>query len=161
MHASAEGITSEGHRFRLADDRIQELLMGEQLYGTAELAHPRAVPERARRLPLSGEAEEDLTVPKTGWTGRIGFRQDVDERGRPYLECTDNGIGMGDRELVDVFSRAGVRFTDLPEYVEERADWAAKGMRVVSQQPFRHRCAQLLHARRRDDRDDVQAQADG
>ncbi|SFQ96850.1 hypothetical protein SAMN04488564_101339 [Lentzea waywayandensis] len=143
VHVSADGIElrtaqgsnkapiSLGHQFRLASDRIQELLMGEQLYGTPELAI-RELYQNALDACRYREART-IYLRKTGgkvqpWSGRIDFRQGVDERGRPYLECVDNGIGMRDRELVQVFSRAGVRFSDLPEYVEEQADWASQGI---------------------------------
>src|SRR5690606_13595771 len=59
-----------------------------------------------------------------GWTGRIRFEQGIDADGRPYLDCIDNGIGMGVRELSDVFAQAGVRLGDLPEFIEEQAEWA-------------------------------------
>ena len=60
----------------------------------------------------------------TAWAGRISFAQGTDEDGRPYLDCVDNGIGMGVRELSEVFSQAGVRLGDLPEFLEEQAEWA-------------------------------------
>ncbi|WP_394620778.1 hypothetical protein JNUCC0626_17225 [Lentzea sp. JNUCC 0626] len=134
VHASADGTTpttSAGHRFRLADEQVQALLMGEQLYGTPDLAirelYQNALDAcryrqaRTRYLSRTGS----LSAP---WQGRIEFYQGVDEKNRPFLECSDNGIGMGERELVEVFAHAGVRFTDMPEYVEEQADWAATGV---------------------------------
>ncbi|GGU44468.1 wHTH domain-containing protein [Lentzea flava] len=134
VHASADDAcapVSAGHRFRLTHDRIQSLLMGEQLYGTPELAirelYQNALDAcRYRASRTAYLAATGTALPP--WQGRISFRQGVDDQGRPFLDCTDNGIGMGDRELVDVFARAGVRFTDMPEYVEEQADWAAAGI---------------------------------
>ncbi|MFC3896561.1 hypothetical protein ACFOWZ_34230 [Lentzea rhizosphaerae] len=134
VHASADGTsptTSEGHRFRLADDQIQALLMGEQLYGTPDLAIRELYQNALDACRYRQARTSYLTATGTAlppWQGRIGFRQGVDEQGRPFLECSDNGIGMGDRELVDVFAHAGVRFTDMPEYVEEQADWASVGI---------------------------------
>ena len=58
------------------------------------------------------------------YAGQIRFTQGVDEQGRPYLDCSDNGIGMGVRELSEVFAQAGVRLGDLPEFIEEQAEWA-------------------------------------
>lgn len=143
VHAAADGVvlaagddtghpsTSLGHRFRLADDRIQELLMGEQLYGTPELAIRELYQNALDACRYRDARTTYLTKTRATslpWKGRISFRQGVDEHGRKFLECADNGIGMGDRELVDVFSRAGVRFADMPEYVEEQADWAGEGI---------------------------------
>ncbi|SEQ33244.1 HD domain-containing protein [Lentzea albida] len=135
VHASADGTTpttsASSHRFRLADDQIQTLLMGEQLYGSAELA-VRELYQNALDACRYREARTSYLIRTNAappaWQGRIDFRQGVDEKGRPFLECADNGIGMGERELVDVFAQAGVRFTDLPEYVEEQADWAVQGV---------------------------------
>ncbi|WP_433291145.1 HD domain-containing protein [Actinoplanes sp. CA-030573] len=115
-----------GFRFRLDDDRVQELLMGEQLYGDPALAirelyqnaldacrYRRARTQHLRRTrPWLAE-----------WEGRITFSQGVDSSGRAWLECTDNGIGMSERELSSVFSHAGARFADLPEFLEEQAAW--------------------------------------
>ncbi|MFF5899714.1 caspase family protein [Streptomyces argenteolus] len=137
LHVTAERVTpaveesgrlayeSTELRFRLADDRIQELLMGEELYGDPALAirelYQNALDAcryrdaRTRYLRATGS---QVALYK----GHITFSQGVDKAG-PYLECRDNGIGMGEVELRDVFSHAGMRFADLPEYIEERARW--------------------------------------
>ncbi|MFI8520681.1 caspase family protein [Streptomyces sp. NPDC085481] len=137
LHVTAEQVTPAAEpngrcayestelRFRLADDRIQELLMGEALYGDPALAirelYQNALDAcryrdaRTRYLRATGSRPAP-------YDGAITFTQGVDERG-PYLECRDNGIGMGEVELRDVFSHAGMRFADLPEYLEETARW--------------------------------------
>jgi hypothetical protein len=118
-------------RFQLAEDRVQELLMGESLYGDRELAvrelyqnaldalrHRDARTQYLRRtLPRPPQAASD-------WTGEIAFGQGVDAHGRGYLQCRDNGVGMGVGELVGAFAQGGARFVDLPEYAEEQADWS-------------------------------------
>ncbi|NBE55344.1 HD domain-containing protein [Streptomyces boluensis] len=119
---------SAGIRFRLADDRVQELLMGEQLYGERELAirelYQNALDAcRYREARLAYLHRTGAEAPP--WQGRIRFAEGVDERGRPYLECADNGIGMGVTELSRSFSQGGARFVDLPEYLEERTLWDA------------------------------------
>ncbi|MGW2568645.1 HD domain-containing protein [Streptomyces sp. NPDC001537] len=118
---------SDGIRFQLAEDRVQELLMGEELYGDSELAvrelYQNALDAvryrdcRTQYLQRTGRTVAD-------WEGRIEFVQGVRSDGRPYLQCRDNGIGMGITELSTVFSQGGARFVDLPEYVEEQAAWA-------------------------------------
>lgn len=149
-HAAADGVRSEvregrrrydstGLRFHLADDRIQELLMGEQLYGDPALAIRelyqnaldacRYKEARIRHLKASG-----ASAP--GWNGRISAVQGVDDRGRRYIECADNGIGMGMRELAEVFSHAGFRFADLPEYIEEQAEWKRYGIELFPNSRF-------------------------
>ncbi|GFJ85408.1 hypothetical protein Phou_095880 [Phytohabitans houttuyneae] len=118
---------SAGIRFRLADERIQELLMGKQLYGDPDLAI-RELYQNA--LDACRYREARLTYlhrthqPVPSWRGRIRFTQG-EEDGRPYIDCEDNGVGMGIRELEAVFAEAGTRFSDLPEFLEEQAEWAA------------------------------------
>ncbi|MFI7410520.1 caspase family protein [Streptomyces sp. NPDC049627] len=118
---------SDGIRFQLAEDRVQELLMGEELYGDSELAVRElyqnaldAVRYRDRRTEYLRRTDR----PVDDWEGRITFTQGVRPDGRRYLECRDNGIGMGITELSTVFSQGGARFVDLPEYIEEQAAWA-------------------------------------
>ncbi|GAB3055794.1 wHTH domain-containing protein [Micromonospora schwarzwaldensis] len=137
-HASADQVRpsegpdgrayqSAGVRFHLAEDRIQELLMGEQLYGDPLLAIRELYQNALDACRYRSARNEYLN--RTGrttpaWEGRIDFVQGRDERGRPYLECVDNGVGMGVRELTDVFSQAGTRFVETSEFVEEQSRWA-------------------------------------
>jgi hypothetical protein len=137
-HATTDGLRpstvdgvrayqSAGVRFRLAEDRVQELLMGEQLYGDPALAI-RELYQNALDACRYREARTEFLRRARGvesaWAGQIQFVQGIDVDGRPYLECTDNGIGMGVRELSEVFAQAGIRLGDLPEFLEEQAEWA-------------------------------------
>ncbi|MGW0822085.1 HD domain-containing protein [Streptomyces sp. NPDC002845] len=120
---------SDGIRFQLAEDRVQELLMGEELYGDSELAvrelYQNAL-DAVRYRECRTEYLRRMNHPGVDpWErGRIEFAQGVHSDGRPYLKCQDNGIGMGITELSTVFSQGGARFVDLPEYIEEQAAWA-------------------------------------
>ncbi|MFI7318929.1 caspase family protein [Streptomyces venezuelae] len=118
---------SDGIRFQLAEDRVQELLMGEELYGERDLAVRELYQNALDAVRYADRRREYLRRtgrPTASWEGRIDFIQGVGDDGRPYLECRDNGIGMSVRELRDVFSQGGARFVDLPEYIEEQAAWA-------------------------------------
>jgi hypothetical protein len=114
--------------FQLAQDQIRELLMGEQLYGDPNLAirelYQNALDacryREARNKYLKQKPDEGDFDPS--WEGKIVFTQGVED-GRPYIECKDNGIGMGVRELTQCFARAGSRFSEMPEFVEEQAKW--------------------------------------
>ncbi|MDN0194166.1 caspase family protein [Streptomyces sp. S.PNR 29] len=118
---------SDGIRFQLAEDRVQELLMGEQLYGDRELAvrelYQNAL-DALRYRDCRTQYLQRTHRPTAPWEGRIEFVQGVGSDGRPYLECRDNGIGMGITELGSVFSQGGTRFVDLPEYIEEQVAWS-------------------------------------
>ncbi|WP_406330987.1 caspase family protein [Streptomyces sp. NBC_00203] len=125
---AAPAELSSGIRFRLADDRVQELLMGEQLYGDRALAIRELYQNALDALRYRTARTEYLRrtgVQVPDWTGEIVFSEGTDERGLPYLECADNGIGMGVTELSRAFAQGGSRFVDLPEYLEEGAQWAS------------------------------------
>ncbi|MET9446547.1 caspase, EACC1-associated type [Streptomyces cinerochromogenes] len=150
LHVTAEQVTpaadasgrwayeSTELRFRLADDRIQELLMGEQLYGDPALAIRELYQNALDACRYRGARTEYLGVTRgqrMPYQGTITFSQGVDEIG-PYLECRDNGIGMGEAELRDVFSHAGMSFADMPEYIEEKARWEEHGISMHPNSQF-------------------------
>ncbi|MFE6688551.1 caspase family protein [Streptomyces sp. NPDC057743] len=129
----APAYVSMDLRFRLADDRVQELLMGEQLYGDPALAIRELYQNALDACRYRGARTQYLRRrhPELApWSGRITFKQGVAEDGRAYIECTDNGIGMGEGELREVFSHAGMRFADLPEYLDEKAEWREAGIEL-------------------------------
>ncbi|MEW2622135.1 hypothetical protein [Streptomyces sp. NPDC048106] len=106
-------------RFRLDEERIQELLMGENLYRDRGLAI-RELYQNALDACRYGRAYHHRLYGRDTFQGRITFRQGWDEdEQRHYLECQDEGIGMDETVLAEVFSRAGVRFRDHPR----AADW--------------------------------------
>lgn len=117
---------SAGIRFQLDEERVQELLMGERLYGDVDLA-VREIYQNALDACRYREARTEY-LRRTGvalpeWTPHIRFTQGIDDQGRLYIDCEDNGIGMEVRELRDVFAQAGSRFAELPEFLEEQAEW--------------------------------------
>lgn len=125
---AAPAELSSGIRFRLADDRVQELLMGEQLYGDRALAIRELYQNALDAVRYRTARTEYLRRTGTrvaDWQGEIAFSEGVDPDGRPYLECADNGIGMGVTELSRAFAQGGSRFVDLPEYREEGALWSS------------------------------------
>ncbi|MBF0310456.1 MAG: hypothetical protein HQL56_13095 [Magnetococcales bacterium] len=73
-------------------------------------------------------AEEKAAIrERFGWEGKIIFREGTDNRG-PYIECEDNGIGMGLTELRTCFAKAGRRFTETEEYIDEAETWKTLGI---------------------------------
>ncbi|MCC3654676.1 caspase family protein [Streptomyces sp. S07_1.15] len=119
-------------RFRLAEDEIRPLLMGTQLYGDPMLAvrelyqnaldacRYREMRVRYGRKRHSGHSDD--------WRPRIVFRQGVDEEGRAYIECEDNGSGMTREKLTSMFARAGRRYEQDPDFVQERRNWRRAGL---------------------------------
>ncbi|OKJ71063.1 wHTH domain-containing protein [Streptomyces sp. CB02460] len=128
-------------RFSLAEDEMRELLMGSQLYGDRTLALRElyqnaldACRYRGARVRY-GELKEGM---RQQWEGEIVFRQGVDEDGRAYVECEDNGVGMSQNALRSTFSRAGRRFEQSREYRREQARWRAvdKDLRIFANSRF-------------------------
>ncbi|MEW2394802.1 caspase family protein [Streptomyces sp. NPDC046862] len=119
-------------RFRLAEDEIRPLLMGTQLYGDRMLAirelYQNALDAcrlrdiRNRYGQARGERSDD------DWQGVITFVQGWDEQGRLYIECQDNGTGMSRAKLTSMFARAGKRYEQDPDFVQERRDWRRAGL---------------------------------
>ncbi|GGV76852.1 hypothetical protein GCM10015535_09430 [Streptomyces gelaticus] len=128
-------------RFSLAEDEMRELLMGSQLYGDRTLAlrelYQNALDAcRYRKARVRyGELKEGI---RQAWDSEIVFRQGVDDDGRPYVECEDNGVGMGQAALRSTFSRAGRRFEQSREYRREQARWRAvdKDLRLYPNSRF-------------------------
>ncbi|SEE54551.1 Caspase domain-containing protein [Streptomyces sp. Ag109_O5-10] len=118
-------------RFRLDGDRVRDLLMGEQLYRDRTLALRElyqnaldACRYRWARTELWNRRNPD---ERADWQGEIVFTQGVEE-GRPYIECHDNGIGMGRNELRRLFAFAGSRFVEERDFLAEWAEWDKEGI---------------------------------
>ncbi|WP_190157075.1 HD domain-containing protein [Streptomyces litmocidini] len=127
-------------RFRLAEDEIRPLLMGTQLYGDRMLAvrelYQNAL-DACRHRQL--RAEYGRRLRKCGAKGRdpeISFVQGYDAEDRPYIECRDTGTGMSRRKLTSMFARAGKRYEQDPDFVQERRNWRRAGIEPV---PFNSR----------------------
>ncbi|AMW08956.1 hypothetical protein A4E84_05280 [Streptomyces qaidamensis] len=130
---SADGVvpsrgTFDGYaRFRSDGRRVLDLAMGIELYKDRDLAvrelYQNAL-DACRYRRARQEYLDRTTEPSgTPYTGSISFTQDTDDDGRAYLDCRDDGIGMGEAELRGVFSHAGARFAEQLEFKLERARW--------------------------------------
>ncbi|MEU7283176.1 ATP-binding protein [Streptomyces sp. NPDC045431] len=124
----ADGTFTGWASFRLDERRVRELLMGVQLYKDPDLAvrelYQNALDACRYRRARTEYLDRTHAGATYAYEGSIVFEQSVDDDGRAYVECRDNGIGMGEAELRGVFSRAGARFAEQPEFGEERAEWA-------------------------------------
>jgi len=115
-------------RFELANDRVRELLMGQTLYEDPGSAL-RELYQNALDACRYRAARREYLARTRGqvepWEGRVAFRRAVDDGGRHYVECEDNGVGMGVYELGELFAKAGRRFAESPDFIEEADDWLA------------------------------------
>lgn len=126
-------------RFRIDETRVRELLMGEQLYRDRSLA-VRELYQNALDACRYRKARHEFQARTWGshssWEGEIKFDQGVDADGRRYLRCQDNGVGMSELDLREVFSQAGIRFADRHEFAEEQADWDKCGVEFYPNSRF-------------------------
>jgi len=114
-------------RFHLAGDRVRDLLMGSQLYGDNAAVAVREIYQNAldacRYRHMRLRCEHRTETPP-GWQGRITLRAGTEEEsGRRYIECEDNGVGMTESVLRNVFTSAGTRFVHTEEFRREEARW--------------------------------------
>ncbi|MFI6280367.1 ATP-binding protein [Streptomyces sp. NPDC050988] len=123
----SDGAFTAWAGFRLDERRIRDLLMGVQLYKDRDLAvrelYQNALDACRYRRARTEYLDRSDSAASYTYEGRVSFDQDTDDEGRAYLECHDNGIGMGEAELRGVFSNAGARFAEQPDFMEERAAW--------------------------------------
>ncbi|MFI6372748.1 caspase family protein [Streptomyces sp. NPDC050546] len=121
-----DGYKQPLERFRLAEDEIRPLLMGTQLYGDPMLAvrelYQNAL-DACRYRDMRRQYGAAQGRPGPDWQPKITFTQGWDAEGRPYIECTDNGSGMNRAKLTSMFARAGKRYEQDPEFVQERRNW--------------------------------------
>lgn len=128
-------------RFQIAEEKVRELLMGKQLYGEPELAIRELYQNALDACRWRAARQEYLMrtgLAPSPWAGEIRFRQDVDELGRPFIECTDNGVGMDMDTLEHVFANAGERFVYRQSFRAEQAEWEGQDppIRMVSNSQF-------------------------
>ncbi|MEU3515843.1 caspase family protein [Streptomyces sp. NPDC006654] len=118
-------------RFRLAEDEIRPLLMGTQLYGDRMLAvrelYQNAL-DACRYRDMRRQYGATQARRGSDWTPKITFTQGWDADGRQYIECADNGSGMNRAKLTSMFARAGKRYEQDPEFVQERRNWRRAGL---------------------------------
>ncbi|GIE87618.1 Caspase domain-containing protein [Actinoplanes regularis] len=110
-------------QFRLAHHEIRDLLMGARLYGDPALAIRELYQNALDACRYRSLRARFRNQP---YQGRIRFLQDRDADGREFIECTDNGVGMGRNELENTFSKAGRRFVNSTDFLWEQAEWLQK-----------------------------------
>ncbi|MFJ8636962.1 hypothetical protein [Streptomyces sp. NPDC093568] len=126
-HESASGKDREPQvRYTLNDESMRALLLDTALYQDRGVAI-RELYQNALDALRYRTARYEYLTRRTGasvpWQGTIQFIQGVDDHGRDFLDCLDNGIGMGEEELRTYFSRIGVSFASRPEFVSEKSKW--------------------------------------
>ncbi|MFF7165246.1 caspase family protein [Streptomyces sp. NPDC008086] len=132
LRPEADQYTLPIERFRLAEDEIRPLLMGHQLYGDRMLALRELYQNALDSCRLRDMRNRYGLSQRRGgdedWRGKITFIQGWDKKDRPFIECHDNGTGMTRAKLTSMFARAGKRYEQDPDYVQERREWRSAGL---------------------------------
>ncbi|MCA9459732.1 MAG: ATP-binding protein, partial [Nanoarchaeota archaeon] len=120
--------------FKLSQDEIKELLMGEKLYSNQTFAI-RELYQNALDACRYQETRYKYLLKKSGlsedeipWKGKIKIEQGIDPDRGVYIECIDNGIGMRQSDIINFFAKAGKRFVEGDDYLQEKIDWQKFGL---------------------------------
>ncbi|MBM3216750.1 hypothetical protein FJZ36_17790, partial [Candidatus Poribacteria bacterium] len=128
----------EDIQFQLDQDEIQQLLLGESLWGRPDLCirellqnaldavHMRELREELQKQgetpdePVDPRGPEELAV-------RLTWGHDK-ESGQDFLRVSDNGIGMTRRIITDYFTRIGKSYYRSPDFEREKRRLRGKGL---------------------------------
>ena len=139
-HTGSTQFTRPHLKFTLAQDEIRELLMGVELYGEPELALRElyqnaidAIRYREARIEYLEKLHPNIN---RAYVPKIIFRHDKDNHDREYVECIDNGVGMDRQIFSNVFAKAGKRFSEMSEFVEEQKSWDEYGIKIYPNSQF-------------------------
>ncbi|MEK2474451.1 HD domain-containing protein [Streptomyces noursei] len=124
--APAEGVFTSWAAFRFDERRVRDHFTGVQLYKDPDLAvrelYQNAL-DACRYRRARSQYLDRTRVASYTYEGHIHIEQGTDEEGREYVECRDNGIGMGEQQLRGVFSEGGSQFVRDQGFTLERAEW--------------------------------------
>ena len=125
----------------LDQDEIQQLLMGESLYGDSglcirELLQDSMDAPELRKLRLIMKQKGEVRDPVDGELMRVSWVREPDgreedlrvtldwgsdeETGQHRLRVTDNGEGMTEEVITSYFTQIGKSFYHSPEFNQER-----------------------------------------
>ncbi len=104
---------------RLSREDIVRLLMTDKLYGQPSLAIRELLQnawDALRHRQAVMTRDDGVT-----WTGgRVEFEHGVDENGKEFILCVDNGVGMDQKIVQDFLLRIGRSYYRSPEFERER-----------------------------------------
>lgn len=119
--------------FTLSGEHALRLLMGTELWGDRSLAYRElfqnaldACRYRAARCMAKG----------LEYTPFIRMHHGKMDDGQEYVECEDNGVGMGREHIASYFAVAGRRFADSDEFHRELNGWREAGVSMHPNSQF-------------------------
>ncbi|MEV6103459.1 caspase family protein [Streptomyces sp. NPDC051940] len=116
--------------FQFDQRAVSHLLMGEQLYGDPALAlrelYQNAL-DACRYRDYRYQWAKSTGGGDPDWDGEILITQ-YQQDGRTVIECLDNGVGMTEEQLKDLFARTGRRLSDSSAFQHELGEWQQAGI---------------------------------
>ena len=144
---TAVGYTYHDWHFRLDQDEIIRLLMGESLYGDPSLCIREllqnaldAVELRDLRMQLRGKGGIPAGPVDGEQTQRGSFLLNGkpepfaveltwgEEDGHQFIRISDNGVGMTEKVIADYFTQIGKSFYRSPDFQGEQAQMRRQGL---------------------------------
>ena len=113
-------------KIRLEDNKMRDLLMGDQLYGDPNLALRELYQNAQDACQIRNARVQYLRAknqPLSPWQPRVSIRLSYDESGQGVIECEDNGSGMSLDLLKNCFTFAGQKLTDTSLFIQEQQQW--------------------------------------
>lgn len=107
----------------LSRDEVVKLLMTDKLYGSPSLAIRELLQNSfdALRHRVAIVKRDDDADWKAG---RVEFEHGLDEHGREFVRCADNGVGMDESIIKRFLVRAGRSYYRSPEFERERLSFS-------------------------------------
>lgn len=107
----------------LSRDEVVKLLMTDKLYGSPSLAIRELLQNSwdALRHRVAIVKRDDDADWKAG---RVDFEHGLDEHGREFVRCADNGVGMDESIIQRFLVHAGRSYYRSPEFKQERLSFA-------------------------------------
>lgn len=123
---AADAEELDGASFKLSEKHIRKILTDRSVYRDPSLAirelYQNALDAcRFRQAVVRLEGADE-------WTGQISFTVGADDSGRDFIECRDNGIGMRQYHLRELFATLGRRYLDSSAFLELQQKWRAAGI---------------------------------
>ena len=129
-----EAVYTTPHvNFSLSAEHARRLFMGTDLWGNDALAFRELFQNALDACRYRAARARLLKLP---YAPLIEIYHGIDQQGREFVECRDNGIGMNRGLIAKCFAKAGNRFVDTNEFQREKLAWEEEGIRVYPNSQF-------------------------
>lgn len=112
--------------FSLSRDEIVKLLLTENLYKTKSICIRELLQNSLDALRFR---KAQFKCQDADWSaGKVDFEHYQDENGYHILSCSDNGVGMDEKVIINFFTKAGRSYYRSSEFERKRVEFRSKGV---------------------------------